>query len=259
MQPKPDGQWSYVLGFWILLAACLLLPQPGHADPERGAVLLDKPVSVQKIDPQPSPGKPDALTCTYYADLMIRETGTDSPGTGPAYVVHFPAAGKRPQCTAPRVAGDMELKTSNEAMLGRKGQFLFFEMTDAQGASPFEVVRITDGKSVYSDISGPDLSIKSINVTGDAVIFTYNRGYNASCSIPKDGDKCWKRLVKEGRFNIAIASQPAPIDACKLAYTASKTPDSDTSLITYDVTVSIPPEGKATVLARGKTGCEPGP
>jgi hypothetical protein len=177
----------------------------------------------------------------------------------PAYVVHRLSNGKWPKCSASHAAADVELHSANEAMLGRKGPLAFFVSTDAPGSLPFEVYKVSDGKMVYSDTSKPDFAVKSISVTSSAVSFSYTRGYDAPCSVPKDGLACWARILKEGRFVAAIRSQTPPIASCKAAYASSKTPITDRSLIFYDVIMSIPAIGNPVVISRGSVHCEPLP
>ena len=76
-------------------------------------VVFDKPIGAD-----PDVG---VQRCTYYADLTVRETQTDSPGTGPTYLL--PGAGKGKRATS--VAGGQKLNTSEQNFVGRKGGFLF--------------------------------------------------------------------------------------------------------------------------------------
>ena len=189
--------------------------------------------------------------CTYYPDLTVRETQTDSPGTGPTYLLPGAAGGKRVKCGS----GGRKLNTSEQAFVGRKGGFLFFVPTDANGAEAFEVLLVRDGSKVYDDVME---AFKSASVSGETLHLVYTRGYDGSCSLLTGGGACWTKMMKEGKFAKAISERAPPVAACQAGYNANgaKDPPTSTSEITYDVDVTIEPGEKAVVNSRGVLGCK---
>ena len=256
---------SSLAGIAVVGCGLSILPQPSWAGnntlPSDAAVLFDYPSARQEIAAALGPHPTDALTCTWYADLMIRETGTDSSGPGPAFIVRQDEAGSRPACVAAHGERSLKLDTTAFSFLGRKGPFLFFDATDPQGASAFFVLRAPDGRRVYADDYEPagEGSFRSVDDADGILRLGYTRGYNGSCSVLKGGAECWSKMMKDGHFARAIASQPPPLAACAAAYRAAKVPEDDSNIITYDVDLTLTVEGKATVLHRGAIGCEPAP
>ena len=192
---------------------------------------------------------------------MIRETGTDSPAPGPAFLVAQPGGGPRPSCVAARGEHPVKLDTASFSLMGRRGPFLFFEATDGQGAEDFFVLHAPDGRRVYADSYDPvgTTSLKAVAVADGVLRLAYTRAYYGSCSVLKDGSACWRKIATEGHFVRAIASQPPPVAACAAAYRASKAAVSDPSMITYDVDMTLTVDGRAVVLHRGAVGCHGGP
>ena len=219
---------------------------------------FDKPEGVVATEATDGPHPQVAMRCTYFADTVIRETQTDSPGFGPAFVMTHQAGSPRPACSASTGLRETKIPVQNQALVGRKGGFLFFSSTEAPASEPFEIIRMRDGKSLYTDTRQAE-HMKSVIADGDTLRLTYVRAVDAPCSIPQDGVVCWARTVKQSKFVRAIASQPAPIDACAASYRSSKTPTTDPSMITYDVSLIIAGDEKPTILSRGSIGCEPMP
>lgn len=209
-------------------------------------VVFDKPLGAD-----PDVG---VQRCTYYPDLTVRETQTDSPGTGPTYLLPGAPGSKRAKCGP----GGRKLNTSEEAFVGRKGSFLFFVPTDANGAEPFEVLSMKDGSKLYDDVMEPE-AFKSATVSGEALHLVYTRGFEGSCSLFTGGNACWATMMKEGKFTKAISERGLPVAACQAGYNANGAKDlpASTSEITYDVDVTIEPGKKAVVNSRGVLGCKP--
>ena len=109
----------------LLAALAVLSSAAAHAEYRAYpcAALFDHPVAVQRV---PSGGSADPIgeiTCTYYADFMVRETGTDSPSPGAATIVPVPDASRRPLCNAAHAAREVSLKTKNYGLSAGKGHF----------------------------------------------------------------------------------------------------------------------------------------
>jgi hypothetical protein len=228
--------------------------------------LFDPPDAFQDLPAIEGAHPAEALRCGWYADFMIRQTRTDSPAMGPSYVVRASPSGTRPVCRAAATPRDTRLELDSETLLGRKGDYLIYEATDANGAEPFIVLHLPDGRQIYGDekndfpnaASKPGFQI--VELQGQTLHLRYSRGYNASCSILKDGVACWNKAMKEGHFARAVASQPVPIESCATSYKVdNQTPSTDTSMIVYDVDMTLTAAGKATVLSRGPITCLPAP
>ena len=236
----------------VVLAACLFARPVFAAETTAEEKLFDQPVATQDLDAVGGAHAQEAVRCHWFADLMIRETQTDSPGFGPAYVVYPGPGGARPVCRAKPTARDTKLDMQSEALLGRKGAYLVFELTDSFGAEPFFVLHLPDGRQVYTDQTAS--GVEAVAVEGDALRLRYQRGYDAPCSLLTQGVACWRQAMQAGHFARAIASQPPP--DCAAAYKAvPELPASNPSTIVYDVEVRVAPAGRATVVSRGRVGC----
>ena len=219
---------------------------------------FDKPETVVAKDAKDGPHPVVAMRCTYFADMVVRETETDSPAFGPAFLMARLPGTAPPACSGGTGLRETRLNVSSQGLIGRRGGFLFFSSTEAPASEPFEIIRIRDGRSLYKDTRLAE-HMKSVVADGDTLKLTYVRAVDGPCSIPKDGVVCWARIVKQSRFVGAIASQPAPIAACAASYRSSKTELDDPSMVTYDVSLVIGADGKPAILSRGSIGCEPMP
>ncbi len=213
--------------------------------------IFDPPLTTQRIPAKSDNDPVGELFCTYYPDLMIRQSGTDTPAPNAATII----PGAHPPCDAGHAAGEIALKTANFSLDGRKGRFLVFSQTDPNGAVPFMVLDIeSGGRVIYTDGTAADRGIHSAAVENGGLRLRYTRGFNAPCSIMQDAAGCWAKLTAEGRVPKTLAA-PSP-QACAAAYRAAKAGADDPSVITYDVDMTIDPTGKTQVLSRGAVGCD---
>jgi hypothetical protein len=222
--------------------------------------MFDHPTKVQTLKAKSDSDPVGEITCTYYPDLMVRETGTDSPDPGPASLIRFPAsvASARPVCgrtAAPAHA--VVLKTEGYSLIGRKGPFLAFGETDPNGAVLFVVIAAADGRELFHD-GETDAGLRSVTLQSGALHLRYKRGVNAPCSVVKDGATCWAKLAHDGAIPSVLAHEPPPTAACASAYRRGRTPTpaDDPSLISYDVDVTVDASGGSRVSPRGAVGCE---
>jgi hypothetical protein len=220
----------------------------------REAALFDRPVSVQKIPAKSDTDPVGEIMCTYYADLMIRETGTDSPAPGPATII----AGAHPACNAQQAAKAISLKTEDFSLTGRKGRFLVFGATDPNGAVAFMVIDAASGRVLYTDAELTD-GLRSVTLENGGLHLRFKRAFNGSCSILKDGAACWAKMAADGNIPHTLAQTPPPVQACAAAYRKGKVPADDPSLISYDVDMALDASGTANVTPRGAVGCAPMP
>lgn len=213
---------------------------------------FDKPVSVQKLPKKP--GSDVEVSCTYYPDIMVRET-TDGPTSTDAAIVR----GARPPCSAGKVAGEIAAKTADHSLLGRKGPFLVFSFMDPHGAVPFVVVDSGSGRVVFSDATVGNPEIRGAAIESDALRLRYRRGVNADCSIMKDARGCWAKLVKAGNIPAAMAQQVPSPRICDAAYKKTKATPDNTSIVIYDTEMRIDAKGTAQVLTSGPVACDAQP
>jgi hypothetical protein len=150
------------------------------------------------------------------------------------------------------------LKSANHSFVGRKGPFLLFSETDANGATGFILLDAAIGKIIYTDSMDGEM-IKAVSLEGDLLRLRFTRGANGSCSLVKDTDSCWAKMAKEGTIPKALAGRSPPVQACVSAYQKYNTPPNDPSIVTYDVEMTLSTAGKINVISRGAVGCTPLP
>ena len=218
------------------------------------AAQFDRPASVTKVPPKSADDAAGQTTCTFYKDMMVRESGTDTPDPNDATLVR----GKVSRCDTTRRPDDVALKTEGYSLLGRKGSFLFFGATDPNGAVPFKVIDVS-GRVIFEDGTAADRGIQSVAVEKDALRLRYRRGFNASCSLMQNTADCWSKVVAEGKLPQDMA-QPVPsAKLCAASYKAEKAPADDPSIVMYDVEMSVDASGQSHVLSHGAVSCAPVP
>ena len=82
----------------LAVIAVMIGAVAAHAQADPEAALFDHPVTVQRVPPKSQADAVGEIRCTYYPDLMVLETGTDTPYPSPATIV--PTSGTRPACSA---------------------------------------------------------------------------------------------------------------------------------------------------------------
>jgi hypothetical protein len=245
---------------WSILGVVLLFSVATNAREmdKRIAALFDAPVATKIVPAKPSPNQGGEMICTYYGDFMIREVSTDSPAPEAATIIPVSVGSSRPACGMEHVANEIPLKSANYSFVGRKGPFLLFSETDANGSTGFIVLDATIGKVIYTDSMGGEM-IKSVSLENGVLHFRFTRGSNGSCSLIKDKDICWAKMAKEGTIPRALAERLPPVQACITAYQKYNTPPDDPSIVTYDVETTLSTAGKINIISRGTVGCSPVP
>jgi hypothetical protein len=247
-------------GMTAALAGALFAPLSAARADTRTAFIksLDAPSAIKRIKPKSDADPVGEIVCTYYPDLMLRETGTDTPDPAAATLVPLKPGAARPPCNGKPVAGATALKTDGAGFDGRKGSFLIFDDSDPNGAEPFTVLDARSGRVLFQDATYPVLGLKrTASLDQGTLHLGYTRGYNADCSMMQAAKTCWAKLVTAGH---APASLPPVAQAPKACIAAYKGVGADDpSVIGYAVTVAIDPAGEATATPHGAAMCMPQP
>lgn len=246
MRNKPlfSGLAKAALATSALLAAPAAVP----ADP-----LYDAPATVITI---PASGDQDAVTCTFYADIMIRISGTDTPAPEDAVLLQHPPAAAA--CAAPPSHG-VALPTAGFDLSGRKGNFLVFEAADPTGASALIVFDARSGRKLFAD---GESSIRTAEDIQGTLRLRYSRAVNSTCSLLAERDGCWSALLASGQIPRGVFSGPPAREACAKAYRPAGSPavpDDDPSMVSYPVALTLDSAGNAAVKPAGPVGCDPMP
>lgn len=234
----------------LTTAALLAAPAVVRADP-----VFDTPAKVVTI---PANGDQDAITCTFYADVMIRISGTDTPAPDDAMLLQSPAAPASSAC-ATKPSRGVELPSSGFDLSGRKGNFLIFEASDPTGASELIVFDARTGRKLFDD---GESSITAAEDLQGTLRLRYVRAINGACSLLADRDGCWAVLLASGQIPRGVFAGPPAKETCAKAYRSAASPavpDDDPSMISYPVALTLDSAGHASVLSVGPIGCDPMP
>ena len=211
--------------------------------------LFDTPVSVRHVPPRNPNEDSTEIRCTYFADLMVRET-QDGPTSENAAIVRNAKA----PCTAKAGPGETVLDTAGMTLDGRRGAFLLFSDLDPHGATGFVVIDAKTGKIVLRDAALSNPVLQSLTLENGNLRLRYKRGINAPCSLMENAQGCWTQLVKEGLIPAEMKAPSATI--CADAYKRDKAPRNNPSIVVYATEVTIDAGGSAKVLSRGTVECE---
>jgi hypothetical protein len=219
----------------------------------------DPPTKMVNIPPSGLPGSGDGVTCTYYGDVMIRVSGTDTPAPDNALIL--PSSSR---CGRSAPSHGMELQSGASDLAGRKGNFLVFGLSDPTGATAFTVFNVQNGRQLFQDglLGYHGMSIK---MSGDILYMRYLRGVNTTCSLLSDRDGCWSQLLANGVVPRGAFSGPPSLETCKKSYDSdpvdqrSPNPDNDPSIISYEVALTLDSKGNAIVKPVGALRCDPMP
>jgi len=245
----------------LLAVSFMLLSIAAHSqtDASRLAAQLDRPVAVRKVTPKSNDDPNGQLVCTFYKDLMIRESGTDTPAPNAAVVLPLSTGQARPACDATHRSSEVALKTEGFSYVGRKDHFLLFSAADPNGAVPFMVLDAGSGRIVFEDGTPADRGLQAIAVEQGNLHLRYRRAFNAPCSIMQNATTCWSQLIAAGKLPQSMEqSVPSP-RLCAASYKADKAPANDPSIIAYDVETVVDAAGQAQVTPRGPVSCTPVP
>lgn len=208
---------------------------------------FDKPAAVRSINPKPNDST--EIRCTYFSDLMVRET-QDGPESENAAIVRNPKAA----CKAGAVPGETLLDTAGMTLDGRKGSYLLFSDLDPHGATGFVIIDTKTGHILLRDTAMSHPVLQTLTLENSSLRLRYRRGVNAPCSLMQDAKKCWAQLVTEKLVPADLPAPPAQI--CNEAYSRDNAPRNNPSIVVYATEVIVETGGKTKVVSRGAVGCE---
>lgn len=229
-----------------IFSACTILLAGTQADAQTPDQ-FDKPASVRSIKPKPDDST--EIRCTYFSDLMLRET-QDGPESENAAIVRKPKAA----CTANAVPGEILLDTAGMTLDGRKGSYLLFSDLDPHGATGFVIIDARSGHILLRDAAMGHPVLQNLSLENGGLRLRYKRGVNAPCSLMQDAKKCWSQMVGEKLVPAELPAPPAQI--CNEAYSRDSAPPNNPSIVVYDTDAIVEAGGKIRVLSRGAVGCE---
>lgn len=234
----------------LTTAVLLAAPAVTHADP-----IFDQPAKVLTVPPNLDN---DAVTCTFYADVMVRVSGTDTPAPDDAMLLPRPVAPSGAACAA-QPSHAVELPSTGFDLSGRKGNFLVFEASDPTGAGGMIIFDARSGRKLFED---GESSIIAVAVTQGALRLRYTRAVNASCSLLANRDGCWSTLLASGQIPRGVFPGPPAREICATTYRPNGSPavpGDDPSMVSYPVSLTLDSAGHASVQAVGPIGCDPMP
>jgi len=239
--------------------ALALLATPATAET---APAFDPPIKVVELPPSGIPGTGDAVSCTYYADALVRISGVDTPAPDNALIVPLIAGKPLPNCGRPAPSRGIELQSGASNLVGRKGNFLVFQYVDQVSAGYFTIFDVQTGKALFND--GILKGFTSVALSRGMLQLGYNRGVNATCSLYSDRTGCWGELLAKGKIPHDAFSGPPSIETCKNSYGSDlpadhRSPDldDDPSIVSYDAALTLDSKGHAMVRPVGTLHCDP--
>jgi hypothetical protein len=244
---------------WLAVAPLLLLPGASPPSPQDWT---PDPVQRTQVIKGRSDGSGGEVRCTFYADLLVQESDTDTPSPADALLIR--AGGTRPACNARAPAG-VRLKTAGFGLLGRAGPFLLFQESSSHGSVPFVVIDARTRRMVIEDISDAGIdepgAMRIIKAEPGALTLAFRRGFNASCSIVASPGACWRSIAGDrvAAMPHAIARLAPPVPACARSYRQASAPADNPSVITYSAQVSWTASQGKRVTGSGPVECRPLP
>jgi hypothetical protein len=208
---------------------------------------FDKPLSLQTVKPKPDDST--EIRCTYFPDLMLRET-QDGPSSENAAIVR----NAKSPCTAKAGPGETILDTNGMTLDGRRGAYLLFSDLDPHGATGFVIIDAKSGKILLRDAALSNPVLQNLALDNGNLRLRYKRGINAPCSLMQNAQGCWAQLVKEKLVPADLKAPPGQI--CSDAYARDNAPRDNPSIVVYETEVVIDAGGSTKVLSRGAVQCE---
>lgn len=244
-----------LVGLGLALA---LLTAPSSAET---TLAFDPPIKVIEIPPSGMPGTGDAVSCTYYADALVRISGVDTPAPDNALLVPLTASNPLPICGRTTPSQGIALRSDTSNLVGRKGNFLVFRYVDQVSAGYFTIFDVRTGKVLFND--GIFKGFTSVALNRGILQLGYNRGVNASCSLLSDRTGCWADLLATGQIPPGAFRGPPSREICKKGYGSDPIDQRSVdayvnhSIVSYDAALTLDGKGRALVRPVGALHCDP--
>ena len=190
----------------ILLSTACQEPQPFSNAESDG--LFDTPIRKETVDLGPSPyypdgiaGRPTALSCYYFPDLMVKEHFQGGNGAEWLSILRNPE--ETPECKSSHEPGErvIEYPEWEGYFMGVKGDLVFFDGSDSvNGGFPFAVFDSMDGTKIFEDSAYFDRASSSfveVVSTGAGYLLKYLRVVTTDCNLNSEGTACWNEIIAE--------------------------------------------------------------
>lgn len=218
---------------------------------------FDKPVKTTRLPLPKDPQNPDAraqLTCVYYPHFMVKQIDLGEEGAEQLSIV----PGTAPACQRANAASEIVIKADDWSgyLGGAKGNYVFFSADDGLNNGMGFAVFTSDGKKVFDDTAK---GWSAINITPSGIALSYERVYQAKCSLANNDATCWGKI----KADTGITDVKTP--DCMALYRAEqkRTPKeakevlTDPTVIDYAVTTTITGHDHKMVASGTALRCRP--
>lgn len=265
--------WRLMLASTVVLVA---LAVPAQAAETKSDPAFETPTFVKHLRLGPADTKPVSykeIRCSYFPTLMVKEW--DEREIGDKEISYVPIQGKAiPVCRKAALPGERKLPVDDLTVyfLGYAGGAIFLADADgANGTIGFYVFEPKTGRKRFTDTIKLDSNFAGIAADGDALTLRYLRAMTGPCSVVAEGADCWTKIAQQAGFSGVTpdcaagyreAGRKFAEDVCgvqggdkqkclteQLARRADW--DKAPSVVAFDVTATVGPDGKATVAATG--------
>jgi hypothetical protein len=232
-------------------------------DPQMPAALralFDRPVAVSRaVIPALNPGGPNGVVrCFRYPAFIVKEVDYGEHGDDHLAVLPLAKGSLAPACRLEQGSVEHWLKSSSETyFIGAKGRFGLVQSTGGQDSAPFVIYDLADGSQIYGDEMRVGAVPSFVRVRGGSLSFAYERSVAASCSILSGGAACWSAMARSAGLPGGIAHMPPPIALCRARYFFKGSAESEPSVLSYRILLTIDPTGQQRMRSGAVTACDP--
>lgn len=168
----------------------------------------------EQVFPETKDAGKTTLTCLYYPTFMVKQI--DEGEIGAFQLSTIPGDRATAPCQRDNLPREhvIDPKDWSGYFKGVKGHYVFFDaddgVNDAMGFAVFDA----NAKKLFEDSAKGD--IHSASSDGSTLTLRYLRSVAGECSVPKEGDACWKKIAA------ATGLDPAAKPDCVGGYLAAK-------------------------------------
>jgi hypothetical protein len=191
-------------------------------------------------------------TCYRYATFAVVELkSSDEIGSAEIAVRYDPPKGFA-LCAIDFKGKTNYLKITEGYFAGVAGGFILVDGADSsEGQTEFQLFQVDSGLEVMKSFRHPSEEFTIIK-NGDNLSVEYLAKMKVNCELAKDGEKCWKEVLKE---NKVVGKTPMP--DCMGAFDQAKTAHTEPALVFTRARVAKP--GSPPRFLGGKATCQPAP